>query len=80
MRLDAIEFLIEICIAASVLNVVLIIILFFMIMGVSSKASRQKDLIYFIHKRAKISEKREEKMMEKATPKRMTAALGKGNK
>ena len=29
MRLDAIEFLIEICIAASVLNVVLIIILFF---------------------------------------------------
>ena len=80
MRLDAIEFLIEICIAASVLNVVLIIILFFMIMGVSYKSSRQKDLISFIHKRAKISEKREEKMMEKATPKRMTAALGKGNK
>ena len=51
-----------------------------MMMGMSSKVSRQKDLISFIHKRAKISEKREEKMMEKATPKRMTAALGKGNK
>ena len=80
MRLDGIEFLIEICIAASALNMILIIILFFMMMGMSSKVSRQKDLISFIHKRAKISETREEKMMEKASPKRMTAALGKGNK
>ena len=61
MRLDGIEFLIEICIAASALNMILIIILFFMMMGMSSKVSRQKDLISFIHKRAKISEKREEK-------------------
>ena len=62
MRLDGIEFLIEICIAASALNMILIIILFFMMMGMSSKVSRQKDLISFIHKRAKISEKREEKL------------------
>ena len=80
MRLDGIEFLIEICIAASALNMILIIILFFMMMGMSSKVSRQKDLISFIHKRAKISEKREEQRMEKATPKRMAAAMGKGNK
>ena len=51
-----------------------------MMMGMSSKVSRQKDLISFIHKRAKISEKREEQRMEKATPKRMAAAMGKGNK
>ena len=80
MRLDGIEFLIEICIAASALNMILIIILFFMMMGMSSKVSRQKDLISFIHKRAKISEKREEQRMEKATPKRMAVAMGKGNK
>jgi len=80
VRLDGIEFLIEICIAASALNMILIIILFFMMMGMSSKVSRQKDLISFIHKRAKISEKREEQRMEKATPKRMAVAMGKGNK
>ena len=80
MRLDGIEFLIEICIASSALNMILIIILFFIMMGMSSKVSRQKDLISFIHKRAKISEKREEQRMEKATPKRMAVAMGKGNK
>ena len=80
MRLSGLEFLIEICIAASVLNMALIIVLFFMVMGISSKVSRQKDSIAFIHKRAKLSERREDKMMDKATPKRMAAAAGKGNK
>ena len=70
MRLDGLEFLIEISIAASVINMILIIVLFLMIMGVSSKVRKQNDSIAFIHKRAKMSDRREETLIEKEKARR----------
>ena len=77
-----VTFLVEISLAALALIAILNVVVLFMITGLSGKLTRQNDLLSFIYKRAKLSEreKREEQRMEKATPKRMAAAMGKGNK
>ncbi len=68
--MSGLSFLIEISIAVGALALILNGVALFLIMGLGGKINKQKDLIAFIHRRAKLEERREEKMLDKATPKR----------
>ena len=66
MSLHDLGFLVDICIAISVLNTLLLIFVLLFNMSISGKINRQADVISFIHKRAKVAERREENMMDTA--------------
>ena len=67
MSLHDLGFLVDICIAISVLNTLLLIFVLLFNMSISGKINRQADVISFIHKRAKVAERREDNMMDQAT-------------
>ena len=77
-----VTFLVEISLAALALIAILNVVVLFMITGLSGKLTRQNDLLSFIYKRAKLSERREEQRLEKATPQQRVAgvAMGRGKK
>ena len=77
-----VTFLVEISLAALALIAILNVVVLFMITGLSGKLPRQNDLLSFIYKRAKLSERREEQRLEKATPQQRVAAvaMGRGKK
>ena len=70
MKTDGVEFLVELSIAVGVLNLALIVVVLFIALGISGKVNKQNDLIGFIHKRARIAERREEQMTMKDTRKK----------
>ena len=77
-----VTFLVEISLAALALIAILNVVVLFMITGLSGKLTRQNDLLSFIYKRAKLSERREEQSLEKTAPHQRVAApaSGKGKK
>ena len=70
MSITGLTLLVEISIAVGAVAVIINIVSLIMIMGLGGKLAKQKDLISFIHKRARLAERREEKVLDKATPKR----------
>ena len=70
MSLHDLGFLVDICIAISVLNTLLLIFVLLFNMSISGKINRQADVISFIHKRAKVAERREDNMMDAAANQR----------
>ena len=70
MKTDGVEFLVELSIAVGVLNLALIVVVLFIALGISGKVNNQNDSIGFIHKRARIAERREEQMTMKDTRKK----------
>jgi len=66
MSLHDLGFLLDICIAVTVLNTILIVCVLLFSMSVSGKIDKQADVISFIHKRAKVAERREDNMMDQA--------------
>tara|TARA_Y100000034_G_scaffold92919_1_gene112341 strand:+ start:709 stop:942 length:234 start_codon:yes stop_codon:yes gene_type:complete len=73
--MSGLSFLIEISIAVGAIALILNGVALFLIVGLGGKIKKQRDLISFIHRRAKISERRDEQRLEKATPKRMSMAV-----
>ena len=70
MSLHDLGFLVDICIAISVLNTLLLIFVLLFNMSISGKINKQADVISFIHKRAKVAERREDNMMDAAANQR----------
>ena len=70
MKTDGVECLVELSIAGGVLNLALIVVVLFIALGISGKVNIQNDSIGFIHKRARIAERREEQMTMKDTRKK----------
>ena len=70
MSLHDLGFLVDICIAISVLNTILMICALLFSMAISGKIDKQADVISFIHKRAKVAERREDNMMDAAANQR----------
>ena len=70
MSITGLTLLVEISIAVGAVAVIINIVSLIMIMGLGGKLAKQKDLISFIHKRARLAERREEQKLEKAAPKR----------
>ena len=70
MSLHDLGFLVDICIAISVLNTLLLIFVLLFNMSINGKINRQADVISFIHKRAKVAERREDNMMDAAANQR----------
>ena len=70
MSLHDLGFLVDICIAISVLNTLLLIFVLLFNMSISGKINRQADVIAFIHKRAKVAERREDNLMDAAANQR----------
>jgi len=70
VSITGLTLLVEISIAVGAVAVILNIVSLIMIMGLGGKLNKQKDLISFIHKRARIAERREEQLLDKAPPKR----------
>tara|TARA_R110002020_G_scaffold446022_1_gene658183 strand:- start:173 stop:388 length:216 start_codon:yes stop_codon:yes gene_type:complete len=62
--MDGVEFLVELCIAVGIINLIVIVVLLFLVLGISATVSKHNDLIAFIHKRAKIAERREDSMID----------------
>jgi hypothetical protein len=75
VSITGLTLLVEISIAVGAVAVIINIVSLIMIMGLGGKIKKQRDLISFIHRRAKISERRDEQRLEKATPKRMSMAV-----
>ena len=73
-----VTFLVEISLAALALIAILNVVVLFMITGLSGKLTRQNDLLSFIYKRAKLSERREEQRLEKTAPHQRVAAPARG--
>tara|TARA_R100000008_G_C3564601_1_gene158368 strand:+ start:991 stop:1233 length:243 start_codon:yes stop_codon:yes gene_type:complete len=74
-----VTFLVEISLAALALITILNVVVLFMLTGLSGKLKRQNDLLSFIYKRAKLSERREEQRLEESMH-RQRVATGKGKK
>jgi hypothetical protein len=70
MSLHDLGFLVDICIAISVLNTLLLIFVLLFNMSINGKINRQADVIAFIHKRAKVAERREDNLMDAAANQR----------
>jgi len=66
MSISDVGFLVDICITISALNTILMICVMLFSMSISGKNAKQVDLISFIHKRAKIAERREDNLMDAA--------------
>ena len=66
MSLHDLGFLVDICIAISVLNTLLLIFVLLFIMAVHKRIDKQADAISFIHKRAKVAERREDSLLNQA--------------
>ena len=63
-------FLIDICIAISVLNTILLVFALLFSIAANGKADKQADVLSFIHKRAKVAERREDNLMDAAANQR----------
>ena len=70
MSISDVGFLVDICIAISVLNTILMICVMLFSMSINGKIAKQADVISFIHKRAKVAERREDNLMDAAANQR----------
>jgi len=66
MSVRHIEFLVEVGIAATALNTILLVFVLLFIMAVHKRIDKQADSIKFIHKRAKVAERREDSLLKQA--------------